>query len=44
MSELIEGVKIFGGDERIPALTRQVRDGDTFNVCVHSPFDEMKRK
>jgi len=32
ISELISGLKILGGDERIPALTSQVYEGDTFNV------------
>jgi len=32
ISELISGLTILGGDDRIPALTNKVKEGDTFNV------------
>lgn len=43
LSELFPKAKFFGLDERIPALTDKLSDGDTFRVgslcvkCIHTP-------
>ena len=32
MAELVKGISVYGGDTRIPALTKKVVHGDTFQV------------
>ncbi|CAD5124241.1 DgyrCDS12537 [Dimorphilus gyrociliatus] len=43
MSKLFPGLEIVGGDDRIPAMTKKVGNGDIFNLgnlkvtCLHTP-------
>lgn len=43
MADLVPGIKIYGGDDRIDALTQKVSHGDTFDIgnlhvrCLFTP-------
>ena len=34
LCKLVKGLTVYGGDDRIPAMTHKLKNGDTFQVSV----------